>query len=404
MSIQIFDASNKINKLIEEHKQFVLTNNFLHKEFTLNEYQQMIKNIEEKMLNPPEDKIKPTDEFTTRQMLKDAYVNLCKREIELLNRDMKRLNDFNSFIESEKIKASKYPKSTDDVIRNMKEFINEKISYYHKDLISSYFDMFVDKVKKLTKKDKDYTKTIESVYRCKNSKTAMNIILKFMDSMKNSLIKMSMNVKNSDSVEFYKMESILKSQCLKLIEKIHYVIYKFIEQQINYIDDEEEMNESKVVKLYAESCISQLNQVMMKELPEILNEEFMVCVEDRMEDLSYIWRNQIGCDFVKNKSLTQNVTTKAQDEDTTIVEINNKPLVAEVIEVKTQEKNKDFNSFLNLIPNESVEVNELTEMYNNYFGVNISSRGLGMMRNIKDSFTKESKIIKGKRVTTYQKK
>ena len=398
MSIQIFDASNKINKLIEEHKQFVLANNFLHKEFSVNEYQQMIKEIEEKMLNPPEDKIKPTDEFTTRQMLKDAYVNLCKREIELLNRDMKRLNDFNSFIESEKINASKYPKSTDDVIRNMKEFINEKISYYHKDLISSYFDMFVDKVKNLTKKDKDYTKTIESVYRCKNSKTAMNIILKFMDSMKNSLIKMSMNVKNSDSVEFYKMESILKSQCLKLIEKIHYVIYKFIEQQINYIDDEEEMNDSKVVKLYAESCISQLNQAMMKELPEILNEEFMVCVEDRMEDLSYIWRNQIGCDFVKNKSITY------EEEETTIVEINNKPLVAEVIEVKTNDKNKDFNSFLDLIPNEPIEVNELTEMYNNYFGVNISSRGFGMLKNIKDSFTKDSKIISGKRITIYSKK
>ena len=211
---------------------------------------------------------------------------------------------------------------------------------------------------------------------------------------------MSMNVKNSESVEFYKMESILKSQCLKLIEKIHYVIYKFIEQQINYIDDDEEMNESKVVKLYAESCISQLNQVMMKELPEILNEEFSICIEDRMEDLSYIWRNQIGCDFVKNKSITY----EEDSNETTIVEINNKPLVAEVIEVKTNDKNKNFNSFLDLIPNESVEVNELTEMYNNYFGVNISSRGLGMMRNIKDSFTKESKIIKGKRVTTYQKK
>ena len=355
MSVQIFDVSNKIQTLIAEHKQFVLANNFLHKEFTLNEYQQMIKEIEEKMLNPPEDKIKPNDEFTTRQMLRDAYVNYCKKEIELLNRDMKRLNDFNSFIESEKIKASKYPKSTDDVIRNMKEFINEKISYYHKDLISSYFDMFVDKVKNLTKKDKDYTNTIESVYRCKNSKTAMNIILKFMDSMKNSLIKMSMNVKNSESVEFYKMESILKSQCLKLIEKIHYVIYKFIERQINYIDDEEEMNDSKVVKLYAESCISQLNQAMMKELPERLNEEFSICIEDRMEDLSYIWRNQIGCDFVKNKSITQNVATKGltyeahgargfaqEEQETTIIEINNKPLVAEVIEVKSQDKNKDF--------------------------------------------------------------
>ena len=200
------------------------------------------------------------------------------------------------------------------------------------------------------------------------------------------------------------MESILKSQCLKLIEKIHYAIYKFIEQQINYIDDDEEMNDSKVVKLYAESCISQLNQAMMKELPEILNEEFTVCVEDRMEDLSYIWRNQIGCDFVKNKSLTQNVVTKAQDEETTIVEINNKPLVAEVIEVKTQDKNKDFNSFLDLIPNESVEVNELTEMYNNYFGVNINTRSFGMLKLVKDSFTKDSKIISGKRITIYSKK
>ena len=71
---------------------------------------------------------------------------------------------------------------------------------------------------------------------------------------------------------------------------------------------------------------------------------------------------------------------------------------------KPERAETSFNLFLDLIPNEPIELNELVKRYNNYFGVNISSRSFALLKPVKDSFTKDRSLISGKRITTYIKK
>ena len=413
MSIQKFVA-DKLIKLDEEHKQYVKKTYHFHTEYTKEEYEEMISAVEEDMMKIPEELLKCPPEYSNEErdrymkMVRSAWVNDHKREIELIKRDMKRAEEYKLYRQQKEIELSRYPKSNDDVIRNLKIFINEKVNYYHKDLIDSYFDMFVSKIRMICPKDKDYSRTIASVYQNKNSKKAMNILTKFFDTMKNELLKLSLNVKGIQSDLYFTMEKLLKGQFLKLIELMHTIIYNFLQMKIDYVDDSEEMSDSRAVKLYAETCMSQLNDMLMNELPELLNEEFKIAVEDRVEDLSCRWKREIGCDFGKvQKQIEQESTTMGFQHEVqrTIVEVNGKPLVAEIIESANKViKEVSIESFLELLPNDLIEVNELAKMYNNYFGTSKTARGFGMLNDIKGKFVKTSDIISGKRITYYQKK
>ena len=391
MSVQKF-VTDKLAKLDEEHKRYVKESYYLHAEYTKKEYEEMISEIEEKMMRPP----KSSDEFTTTEMLRTAWVNDCKREIESIRRDMKRAEDYRMYRQQKEVELSRYPKSNDDVIRNLRDYINEKVNYYHKDLVDSYFDMFVDKVQKICPKDKDYSRTIGSVYQNKNSKKAMGILTKFFDTMRNELLKLSLNVKGVQSDLYFMMEQLLKSQFLKLIERVHTIIYDFIQMKIDYIDEEDEMSDSRAVKVYAETCMCQLNEMLMKELPVLLDEEFKIAIEDRIEDLSYRWKEQIGYEFGKSQKMIE-------QERTTVVEINDKSLVAEVIEKPEEVKEVSIDSFIETLPNDEIEINELVKMYNNYFGTTKTSASFSRMKEIKGKFAKKSPIRSGKRITYYQK-
>ena len=66
-------------------------------------------------------------------------------------------------------------------------------------------------------------------------------------------------------------------------------------------------------------------------------------------------------------------------------------------------KEVSIESFLELLPNDLIEVNELVKMYNNYFGTSKTARGFGMLNDIKGKFVKTSNIMSGKRITYYRK-
>ena len=134
----------------------------------------------------------------------------------------------------------------------------------------------------------------------------------------------------------------------------------------------------------------------MKELPELLDEEFKIAIEDRIEDLSYRGKEQIGYEFGKSQKMIE-------QERTTVVEINDKSLVAEVIEKPEEVKEVSIDSFIETLPNDEIEINELVEMYNNYFGTTKTTKGFGMLKDIKARFAKKSVIRSGKRITLYQK-
>lgn len=392
-------VKNKLNKLIEEHEKDVKLNYYLHKEYTDEEYQKIINKINESIMNPPEEKITPdknSDTYITRELLREAYINDCNHEKKLIEKDMKRANDFKKFLTQKKRELENYPKNTDDLIIQLQEFINKQINYYHKDIVDSYFDLFVNKIIKLCPDDKDYSNTIASVYRNKNSKKAMNIIVKFFETIKTFLLTILMNVKRCESLEYYRMFVLLKNEFKKLIEKLHLIVYNFIEIHISYISDDDEMSNSKVVKTYAETCMSQLNQALISELPELLDKEFKIAITDRMEDLKYIWNKQIGYEFIPN------MTNKMMTNDTSIVFVNNKPLICEVI-IPEKQVSHSIEDFLAKIPSKQIEINSLVEMYNNYFGTSITNRGISQKKEIKSNFKVIKRTEQRKTVTYYQK-
>lgn len=379
-------ARSKLEPLLKEHEQFVKSSYAFKKEFSEEEYNQMIQKLEESILNIPE-------KYRASNELKQAYINDCKHEIELLKRDMNRMIDFKFFIQDQEKKFLSYPLSMNDVLVNVKKYINEQVSYYQKDIIDCYFEMFVDKVNEMCPKDKNYIKTIESVYRNKNSRKAMDILNKFFDTLTNSLIEIVMRFSNVVSNKYFEIEKLLKSQCRKLIDKMHYVIYNFIRMKIDYIDGDE-MNDSRSVKIYAETCMSQLNKTMIDELPELLNDEFTEKMEYITKDTEIRWNNLIG-------SLTVAKCIE-NDKSTTVVEILDQPVVATKVLIEKEEPN--FESFMKILPNGTIEINQLVSMYNNYFGTNITCRGISQMKKIKENFTVLKKCINRKTITFYQMK
>lgn len=412
-------VERKLNSLNKEHEQEVKNTYYLGKEYSEEEYKNMIQDLDEKINFPPKDKITLTDETINKlygineeeyknlpdtekteimyhinelqMQLRKAYVDDCENEKQLILRDMKRTRDYKLFISKTKRELESYPKSTDELMKKLNEYITKTINYYHKDIVDSCFDLFVNKINQLCPEDKNYSRTIESVYRNRGSKKAMDIFAKFFETMKNKLILMVMNIKRCESIEFCKMYQILKNEIKKLIEKMHYIIYNFYEQQINYIDSEEEMSDSRIVKMYTETCMSQINQALISELPPILDEELKIVLEDRIEDLQCVWKREIGYEFINqnNKQLTNDIKDEPK---ITIVEVDNKPLVAEVIDAKpvlTLTEKPSLENFISTVPDGWIDINDLTEMYNKYFGTNVSNIGFSKIKGIKDLFTKK---------------
>lgn len=398
------NINDKLNKLIEEHNKYVKLNYYLHKELTNEEYIQLIREIDEKMSFPPK-------KYRYNQLLRETYINQCKEELELIKRDQQRSIDFHLYLQQRKNELSKYPINNDMVISNLSEYIGKRVNYYYKDLVDSYFDMFVEKISKLCPRDKDYTKTITNVYRNKNSKRAMNIIYELIHKVEITLINIIMNLKNSTVVEYYKIQEMIKNLCENLILFTHTLIYNFIERKLDYIDDEE-MNDSKAVKIYSEQVMSQLNNTLINELPEELTEELNERFKNKTEDFSIRWKNTFSVDF--NSSCKQELeeSTDVLNQNKQIIEINHQPLIAEKIELcpspneiyDKDSETKSIESFINHLPQEKISINDLVMMYNNYFNGNITTIGLSKIKGFRNHFDITSKKINGKKITFYMKK
>ena len=63
----------------------------------------------------------------------------------------------------------------------------------------------------------------------------------------------------------------------------------------------------------------------------------------------------------------------------------------------------NFRSFLDTIPNEEIDVKELTRLYNDFFNKSISTISFGKLKEVKNHFTKREVKRCGKFVKLYQK-
>ena len=139
--------------------------------------------------------------------------------------------------------------------------------------------------------------------------------------------------------------------------------------------------------------ISQINQVLIQELPKALNSKF--------EDYYLSLKEMIYGEEEEIKEIPED----KEEEQTALcakISENSSEVMKRIRDSEVLSLNLTLDSFLSTLPDDWIEINELVDMYNKYFNSNVNSRGFSKIKGIKDSFEKKSNIKKNKKLTLYR--
>ncbi len=302
----------------------------------------------------------------------------CKHENELAIADWKE-KCLAKEKEEERKRLQEYlslPHNNKDVIEHLNEFVHLYVNSNFSELLDEYYTMYERLFSDLNKSK--YSKTIRNVFNEKNSKKVMKMFNEHNLIIENRLNHLINYVQFNKTDNFEAIEFELKKSFGKFIDDHFMSIYQFLNKTLNNLESNTKPFEnSTALKTFAQMTVSQINQILIQELPNALNSKF--------EDYYLTLKEKIyGED-------------KASDE----VKENK-----EYIEIKEVSKvlslDLTLDSFMSTLPNNWIEINELVEMYNKYFGSNVNSRGFSRIKGIKDAFEKKTDRKNNKKTTFYR--
>ena len=381
-----------MNKYRSEHNEHVAKHYFLHKELTEEEYNQCINNLEECLLHPPE-------KYNTTELIQ-SYKDSVQHEILLIKRDQEQTRNFNNFLKEKEDELNQYPTNNSKLLSNLSKYITTRSNYYLKDLFDSYFDMFVEKVTNLCPEDKDYNKTIRSVYTCRHSRKATDSISNIFHKITTTFNSMIQYLNHSPLTCYYTIQKILEKEFDSLLSVAHTLIYNFISNRLDCYDDEQ-MNDSRAVKAFCEMIMSDLNNDLINILPVELGEELSIRCQDRIENIDVTFQQQFNISLValKPPEPLESLEPPANQKQLTIT-----PIIQEKVnQPEIRITKPTLESFIENLPLTPIELSILTERYNQTFGTNLSSNSLSKIKNFRPRFTVTQKKINGKCVTIYTK-
>ena len=382
--------TNIMNKYRSEHNEHVAKHYFLHKELTEEEYNQCINNLEECLLHPPE-------KYNTNELIQ-SYKDSVQHEILLIKRDQEQTRNFNIFLKEKEDELNQYPTSNSKLLSNLSKYITTRSNYYLKDLFDSYFDMFVEKVTNLCPEDKDYNKTIRSVYTCRNSRKATDSISNIFHKITTTFNSMIQYLNHSPLTCYYTIQKLLEKEFDSLLSVAHTLIYNFISNRLDCYDDGQ-MNDSRAVKAFCEMIMSDLNNDLINILPVELGEELSIRCQDRIEDIDVTFQQRFSISLVNLKPL-ESLEPPANQKQLTIT-----PIIQEKVnKPETRITKPTLESFIENLPLTPIELSILTERYNQTFDTNLSSNSLSKLKNFREHFDVTRKKINGNCVTIYTKK
>lgn len=442
-------VDNKINVLHKEHEEDVKKTYYLKKEYSVEEYEKIIEDLYEKIRHPPvfksDNEAQRADakaSYITPLQIKEEYIKNIEEEIKLVRSDLSKALGYQQYVNEERQRLMKIPRNNEMLTENLIEYIKKQVNYYHRDLMLEYFDMFVEKVKGMVPKDKNYDSTIKSIYRNRNGKKAMKILDSFADKLISALTTISYGFRNikikpygQDAehhgtmketqngkafMPYRTVEDLMKNKFTNIIEKIYNCIYNFIKNEIECIPGDDELTSSEFVKIYAESLMGNMNNAIINNLPAILDDEFSDRIEYLKEDLS---ANVV----IKSISYGNNEQARPMVAAPRAIKASTKPVVEEiedetygrgtschneqsanvVVIPKVNPENKksismNLENFIESLPDDYIELKELTEMYNKFFGVNISTLSLGKLKGFKENFEIKRKTVNKVKSTYYK--
>ena len=318
----------------------------------------------------------------------------CKHENELAIADWKE-KCLAKEKEEERQRLQKYlslPHNNKDVINHLNEFVHSFINSNFSELLDEYYTMYERLFNDLD--ISKYSKTIRSVFNEKNSKKVMKMFNEHNLIIENRLSYLINYVQFNKTDNFEAIEFELKKSFGKFISDHFMHIYQFLNKTLNDIKSSTKPFEnSTALKTYAQMTISQINQVLIQELPKALNSKF--------EDYYLSLKEMIYGEEEEIKEIPED----KEEEQTALcakISENSSEVMKRIRDSEVLSLNLTLDSFLSTLPDDWIEINELVDMYNKYFNSNVNSRGFSRIKGIKDSFEKKSDRKNIKKSTLYR--
>ena len=316
----------------------------------------------------------------------------CKHENELAIADWKE-KCLAKEKEEERKRLLEYlslPHNNQDVIEHLNEFVHSCVNSNFSELLDEYYTMYERLFSDLDKSK--YSKTIRNVFNEKNSKKVMKMFNEHNLIIENRLNHLINYVQFNKTDKFEAIEFELKKSFGKFIDDHFMSIYQFLTKSINNLkSNTKPFENSTALKTFAQMTVSQINQILIQELPNALNSKF--------EDYYLTLKEMIyGEDKASDEAKTEgHDEVKENKENKESKDVHENKSISKVLSLELT-----LDSFLSTLPNEWIEINELVERYNKYFGANVNSRGISRIKGITDAFEKKTDRGNNKKTTLYR--
>ena len=407
------ELQQKIEKSIQNHiewrRKAKLLDIMEDEELTIEEYDKIISNLEENF-----DEItynKSDSKAGSSEELKKYSQQLILEKIERNKLERKELIDFNNKLIKLRLELENYyTYPVDNLLDEIIRYINSQ----QQQLIDTIFQEFVGKIMKMCPEDKDYEQTIKSIYIGRQSKKVIDLFGELTNKLINYFTeiihKIGDNEIFSTNYNNYKELMKLKNSFKNIVSEIYYStitaeIYYKIEQF-----PEKEMNNSSLVKSYSQSLLSQLNEFIIHNIPSKIEVQ-----------LKYYFTQIYKVKFDSKAGSSDNkVGNKAENKPIIEEKTINKPIIEEIEEIDNSSKDsndninqisenksttkelKTIDTFIDTLSFELIEVNHLTELFNEYFTKTANAKEIGKILKDNVRINKLIKKLKGKKYTYYQ--
>ena len=340
----------------------------------------------------------------------EIEIKRTQSEIKRLNEDIERFyidvkkNREEKERELMKIELMK-PKSTSDVYIDVQQFIEKEVYEQYGDIYDYYYGLITRSILSKVSNGEDYSKTIDSVLNEKCTRSfgkmfenhneeiinACNLLLKkFVDELHNKCLCI-------DELDLICSE--LEKRFKNFIDKHFSGIAEYLRKKtlrVSNMVNSLKLESASIVKNAARDMVGALTKSLKQDVEITLRKNFNNYLEDLNEELGH-QRQALNLDVEASKEVVnaKPVIEEVEEIEPVIIEQNNsKPN-------ESVNTNKCFSNWLASLQSTPYALQDLTDNYNEFFNLNLSSKSFSQLNKIRNAFSTSRKTINKKKCTIY---
>ena len=338
----------------------------------------------------------------------EIEIKRTQSEIKRLNEDIERFyidvkkNREEKERELMKIELMK-PKSTSDVYIDVQQFIEKEVYEQYGDIYDYYYGLITRSILSKVSNGEDYSKTIDSVLNEKCTRSfgkmfehhneeiinACNLLLKkFVDELHNKCLCI-------DELDLICSE--LEKRFKNFIDKHFSGIAEYLRKKtlrVSNMVNSLKLESASIVKNAARDMVGALTKSLKQDVEITLRKNFNNYLEDLNEELGH-QRQALNLDVEASEEVVNAKPVIEEVEEPVIIEqniYNSKP---------NESVNKCFSNWLASLQSTPYALQDLTDNYNEFFNLNLSSKSFSQLNKIRNAFSTSRKTINKKKCTIY---